>query len=106
MKDAGGNDPIEKVIPYQYIHLSVASIGINTRPGLDKCASKSYADMICGTYLKTAEPEDPEIKMRCISGLVRLGKKALRVSGSSIQRCKAEANFFSCISGYTSDASR
>ena len=66
----------------------------------------SYAEMICGTNLKTAEPEDPEIKKRCMSGLVRLGKKALRVSGSSIQRCKAEANFFSCINGHTSDASR
>ena len=67
---------------------------------------QSYAEMICGTNLKTAEPEDPEIKRRCISGLVRLGKKALRVSGSSIQRCKAESDFFSCINGHTSDASR
>ena len=67
---------------------------------------KSYAEMICGTNLKTAEPEDPETKKRCMSGLVRLGKKALRVSGSSIQRCKAEIDFFSCINGYTSDASR
>ena len=67
---------------------------------------QSYAEMICGTNLKTAEPEDPEIKKRCISGLVRLGKKTLRVSGSSIQRCKAEADFFSCINGRTSVANR
>ena len=40
VKEAGGNDPIEKAILYQYIHLFVASIGINTSPGLDKCASK------------------------------------------------------------------
>ena len=67
---------------------------------------QSYAEMICGTNLKTTEPEDPEIKKRCISGLVRLGKKALRVSGRSIQRWKAEADFLSCINGHTSDASR
>lgn len=67
---------------------------------------KSYAEMICGINLNTAEVEDPEIKKHCMTGLVRLGKKALRVSGSSIQRCKAEADFFNCIKGHTSDASR
>ena len=67
---------------------------------------KVYAEMICGTNLKIAETEDPEIKKRCMSGLIKLGKKALRVSGSSIQRCKAEDDFFSCINGHTSDASR
>ena len=67
---------------------------------------KAYAEMICGTNLKTAETEDPEIKKRCMSGLMRLGKKALRVSGSSIQRCKDKADFFGCINGHTSDASR
>ena len=36
---------------------------------------KAYAEMICGTNLKTAEIEDPEIKKRCISGLIKLGKK-------------------------------
>ena len=67
---------------------------------------KSYAEMICGTNLKTAEPEELETKKRCISGLVRLGKKAFKVSGTSIQRCKAEADFFGCVKGHTSDASR
>ena len=67
---------------------------------------KAYAEMICGTNLKTADTEDPEIKKRCMSGLMRLGKKALRVSGSSIHRCKDKADFFSCISGRPSDASR
>ena len=60
---------------------------------------KGYAEMICGINLKTAETEDPEIKKRCMSGLIRHGKKALRISGSSIQRCKAEEDFFSCIKG-------
>ena len=41
-----------------------------------------------------------------MSGLMRLGKQVLRVSGSSIQRCKDKADFFGCISGRTSDASR
>ena len=36
---------------------------------------KAYAAMIWGTNLKTAETEDPEIKMRCMSGLMRRGKK-------------------------------
>ena len=36
---------------------------------------KAYAEMICGTNLKTAEIEDPEIKKRCMSGLIKLGKK-------------------------------
>lgn len=67
---------------------------------------KSYAEMICGTDLNTAEPEDPETKIRCMSGLVKLGKKALKVSGSSIQRCKAKADFFGCIKDHSSDASR
>ena len=40
MKEAGGNDAIEKAILHQYIHLFVASIGINTSPGFDKCAGK------------------------------------------------------------------
>ena len=57
---------------------------------------KAYAEMICGTNLKTADTEDPEIKKRCMSGLMSLGKKALRVSGSSIQRCKDKADFFRC----------
>jgi len=62
--------------------------------------------MICGTNLRTAEAEDPEIKKRCISGLVKLGNNALKVSGLSIQRCKANADFFDCIKNHTSDASR
>jgi len=67
---------------------------------------RSYAEMICGTNLRTAEAEDPEIKKRCISGLVKLGNNALKVSGLSIQRCKANADFFDCIKNHTSDASR
>ena len=54
---------------------------------------RGYAELICGANLKTAEKEDPEIKKRCMSGLMRLGKKALRVSGSSIQRCKLKPTF-------------
>ena len=67
---------------------------------------QSYAEMICGTNLKTAEPEDPETKKRCISGLVRLGRQSFQVSGSSIQKCKAQLDFFGCIQSHTSDASR
>ena len=55
---------------------------------------RAYAEMICGINLNTAEAEDPEIKQRCISGLVQLGTKALKVSGVSIQRCKSKADFF------------
>ena len=36
---------------------------------------KAYAEMICGTNLKTAKTEEPEIKKRCMSGLIKLGKK-------------------------------
>ena len=39
MKESGGNDPIEKAILYQGIHLFVATIGINASSGLEKCAS-------------------------------------------------------------------
>ena len=67
---------------------------------------RAYAEMICGINLNTAEAEDPEIKQRCISGLVQLGTKALKVSGVSIQRCKSKADFFGCIKNHTSDASR
>jgi len=67
---------------------------------------QSYAEMICGTNLNTAEPEDPETKKRCVSGLVRLGRKSFQVSGSSIQKCKAQTDFLGCIRNHTSDASR
>lgn len=67
---------------------------------------QSYAEMICGTNFNTAEPEDPEKKRRCISGLVRLGRKSFQISGKSIQKCKAQADFFGCIQNHTSDASR
>ena len=67
---------------------------------------QSYAEMICGTNLNTAEPEDPEKKRRCITGLVRLGRKSFQVSGKSIQKCKDQADFFGCIQHHTSDASR
>ena len=40
MKEAGGVDPIEKAIVHQDIYLFVATIGINTSSGLDKCAGK------------------------------------------------------------------
>lgn len=55
---------------------------------------QSYAEMICGTNLNTAESEDPEKKRRCISGLVRLGRKSFQISGKSIQKCKDQADFF------------
>ena len=84
-KKAGGEDAIERIILYQGIHLCVSIVGINASSSWDKCASKSYAEMICGINLNTAESEDPEIKKRCMSGLIGHGKKALRISGSSIQ---------------------
>lgn len=62
--------------------------------------------MICGTNLNTAEPEEPEAKERCVSGLVRLGTKSFTISGISIQRCKEKADFFICIKNHTSDARR
>ena len=40
MKEAGGNDRIEKAIHYQDIHLFVVTIGIDASSGLDECASK------------------------------------------------------------------
>lgn len=67
---------------------------------------QSYAEMICGTNLNTAESEDPEKKRRCISGLVRLGRKSFQISGKSIQKCKDQADFFACMQNHTSDASR
>ena len=54
---------------------------------------RAYAEMICGINLNTAEAEHPEIKQRCMSGLLKLGAKALKVSGISIQRCKSKADF-------------
>ena len=65
---------------------------------------QSYAEMICGTNLNTAEPEDPEKKRRCISGLVRLGRKSFQVSGKSIQKCKDKPIFL--LHSHHTDASR
>jgi hypothetical protein len=67
---------------------------------------ESYAEMVCGTNLKTGNPEEPSAKKRCISGLMKLGKNAFKVASPSIQKCKQEANFFSCIKGHTTDTTR
>lgn len=88
-----------------FIYMFLLLIFLPIRSSAD-AQVQSYADMICGTNLKTAEPEDPETKKRCVSGLVRLGRKSFQVSGSSIQKCKAQADFFGCIQNHTSDASR
>ena len=64
---------------------------------------QSYAEMVCGTNLKTGDPEEPSAKKRCISGLVKLGKNAFKISSPSIQKCKPKTNFFSCIQGHTTD---
>ena len=67
---------------------------------------QSYAEMVCGTNLKTGNPEEPSAKKRCISGLIKLRKNAFKLAAPSIQRCKQEANFFSCIKGHTTDTTR
>ena len=67
---------------------------------------QSYAEMVCGTNLKTGNPEEPSAKKRCISGLMKLGKNAFKLASPSIQKCKQEANFFSCIKGHTTDTAR
>ena len=64
---------------------------------------QSYAEMVCGTNLKTGHPEEASAKKRCISGLMRLGKNAFKLASPSIQKCKQEANFFACIRGHTTD---
>ena len=48
MKESGGNDPIEKAIIYQCIHLIVATIGINASSGFGKCSSTK----LCGDDLR------------------------------------------------------
>ena len=67
---------------------------------------QSYAEMVCGTNLKTGNPEEPSAKKRCISGLMKLGKNAFKLASPSIQKCKQKANFFSCIKGHTTDTAR
>ena len=67
---------------------------------------QSYAEMVCGTNLKTGNPEEPSAKKRCISGLMKLRKNVFKLAAPSIQRCKQEANFFSCIKGHTTDRTR
>ena len=64
---------------------------------------QSYAEMVCGTNLKTGNPEEPSAKKRCISGLMKLGNNAFKLAAPSIQKCKQEANFFACIRGHTTD---
>jgi hypothetical protein len=67
---------------------------------------QSYAEMVCGTNLKTGNPEEPSAKKRCISGLMKLGKNTFKLAAPSIQKCKQEANFFSCIKGHSTDTTR
>ena len=67
---------------------------------------KAYAEMICGTNLKTAETEDPEIKKRCMSGLMRLGKKHSAFPEVAFNDVNIKPTFSTGISGHTSDASR
>ena len=67
---------------------------------------KAYAEMICGTNLKTVKIEDPEIKKRCMSGLIKLGKKHSVFLEAAFNDVKPKLTFFGCINGHTSDASR
>ncbi|QNJ25248.1 hypothetical protein SynSYN20_00910 [Synechococcus sp. SYN20] len=55
---------------------------------------QSYAEMVCGTNLKTGHPEEASAKKRCISGLMRIGKNAFKLASPSIQKCKQESDFF------------
>ena len=64
---------------------------------------QSYAEMVCGTNLKTGHPEEASAKERCISGLTKLGKNAFKLAAPSIQKCKKESDFFLCIRGHTTD---
>ena len=64
---------------------------------------QSYAEMVCGTNLKTGHPEEASAKKRCISGLTKLGKNAFKLAAPSIQKCKKESDFFLCIRGHTTD---
>ena len=64
---------------------------------------QSYAEMVCGTNLKTGHPEEASAKKRCISGLTKLGKNAFKIAAPSIQKRKKESDFFLCIRGHTTD---
>ena len=64
---------------------------------------QSYAEMVCGTNLKTGHREEASAKKRCISGLTKLGKNAFKLAAPSIQKCKKESDFFLCIRGHTTD---
>jgi len=67
---------------------------------------QSYAEMVCGTNLKTGNLEEPEVKQRCIDGLRALGSQSFKLAASSIQKCKGYPNFLTCIKGHTSDTDR
>ena len=67
---------------------------------------QSYAEMVCGTNLKTGNLEEQEVKQRCIHGLRALGIQAFKLAASSIQKCKGHPNFLTCIKGHTSDNDR
>ncbi|MAK15885.1 MAG: hypothetical protein CL860_04410 [Cyanobium sp. MED195] len=67
---------------------------------------QSFAEMVCRTSLKIVNPEEPSVKKRCISELMKLGKNAFKLASPSIQKCKQEANFFSCIKSRTTDTTR
>jgi hypothetical protein len=61
-----------------YVALSLSSItSTMTADASMQAQVQSYAEMVCGTNLKTGNAEKPSAKKRCISGLMKLGKNAL-----------------------------
>ena len=90
-----------------FVALGLSSLALTmTADASMQAQVQSYAEMVCGTNLKTGNPEEPLAKKRCISGLTKLGINAFKVAAPSIQKCKQEANFFSCIKGHTTNRSR
>jgi len=54
---------------------------------------QSYAEMVCGTNLKTGNPEEPSAKKRCISGLMKLGKNAFKARFTKHPKMQARSKF-------------
>ena len=87
-----------------FVALGLSAVGSTmTADASMQAQVQSYAEMVCGTNLKTGHPEKASAKKRCISGLTKLGKNAFKLAAPSIQKCKKESDFFLCIRGHTTD---
>ena len=87
-----------------FVALGLSAVGSTmTADASMQAQVQSYAEMVCGTNLKTGHPEEASAKKRCISGLTKLGKNAFKLAAPSIQKCKKESDFFLCVRGHTTD---